>query len=67
MATVEEEHTVLCAGIHELLTSSNEALHKSRAKSLSRALLRRVVQGLSDAEEAAHEMCPVPAPRAVRS
>lgn len=60
---MDEEHTVLCAAIHDLLTSSSEAWDESRAKSLSRALLRRVVQGLSDAEDAAHEMCPVPDPR----
>lgn len=64
---MDEEHTALCAAVHDLLTSSTEALHQSRAKSLTRALLRQVVKGLSDAEDAAHELCPVPDPRAVKS
>jgi hypothetical protein len=64
---MDEEHTELCAGIHELLTTSSEALHQSRAKSLSRASLRLVVAALGDAEDAAHVLCPYPDPRAVRS
>jgi hypothetical protein len=59
-------HTELCAAIHDLLTRSSEELHQSRAKSLSRALLRQVVKGLSAAEDAAHEMCPEPDPRGVK-
>jgi hypothetical protein len=61
-----EEHTELCTAIHDLLTRSSEDLHQSRAKSLTRALLRQVVKGLSDAEDAAHQMCPEPDPRGVK-
>lgn len=58
-----EQHTELCAAIHDLLTRSSEDLHQSRAKSLTRSLLRQVVKGLSDAEDAAHELCPESDPR----